>query len=135
MKKRAPNKPSTCEVGYCRPPAGSRYQQGQSGNIRGRPRGSKNIATLLKEAGDAEVTVEIDGVRRRMSQREATVRLLYSRAAAGDRRAMADIIQYELKLGIGAEDDHSEALDAVDEEVVEAAMKRIRRKPEEPSDE
>jgi hypothetical protein len=134
MKKRTFKTPGPYEVGYCKPPAASRYQKGQSGNIQGRPPGSRNIATLFKELGDTEVTVEIDGVRRRISRREAAITHLYCRAAAGDPDATSDVIQYELKLKIGAEPDHGEAHDAVDDEVVEAAMKRIRRKPEEPSD-
>jgi Family of unknown function (DUF5681) len=135
MKKRAPKMVDTFEVGYRKPPTAGRYQKGQSGNIRGRPQGSKNIATLLKEAGDAEIIIEIDGVQRRMSRREAAVTNLYSRAAAGDRHATSQIFEYESKLKIGAEHDHGEALDAVDEEVVEAAVKRLQRKPEESGDE
>ena len=35
------------EVGYKRPPRQSRFQPGQSGNPRGRPKGSKNRVTAL----------------------------------------------------------------------------------------
>ena len=66
MKKRGPKTPGAFEVGYRKPPAASQFQKGQSGNIRGRPKGSMNLATLLKKIGDVEVTAEIDGVRHRM---------------------------------------------------------------------
>lgn len=130
MKKRGPKTPGAFEVGYRKPPAASQFQKGQSGNIRGRPKGSMNLATLLKKIGDVEVTAEIDGVRHRMSWREAALTHLYSNAAAGDRHATSDMVQYELKLKICAEHDDIEALDTMDEEVVEAVVKRIRREPE-----
>lgn len=36
-------------VGYGRPPRASQFKPGQSGNPKGRPRGSKNESTILKE--------------------------------------------------------------------------------------
>lgn len=36
-------------VGYGRPPRATRFKPGQSGNPTGRPRGSKNESTILKE--------------------------------------------------------------------------------------
>ena len=38
------------EVGYKNPPLHSRFQPGQSGNPKGRPKGSKNVRTILREA-------------------------------------------------------------------------------------
>ena len=37
------------KVGYCNPPIESRFKKGHSGNIKGRPKGDKNINTLLKK--------------------------------------------------------------------------------------
>ena len=37
-------------VGYGKPPLQSRFKAGTSGNARGRPKGSKNLKTLVKEA-------------------------------------------------------------------------------------
>ena len=38
------------EVGYCRPPVASRFQPGQSGNPKGRPRAKKSVGDHLREA-------------------------------------------------------------------------------------
>src|SRR5262245_29021911 len=35
------------EVGYARPPLHSRFKRGQSGNPKGRPRGSRSVASVL----------------------------------------------------------------------------------------
>ena len=37
-------------VGYGRPPVNRQFKPGQSGNPRGRPKGSKNFATIFAEA-------------------------------------------------------------------------------------
>ena len=41
--------PESYEVGYCRPPMETRFRPGQSGNPRGRPKGSKNKRPGLHE--------------------------------------------------------------------------------------
>ena len=45
------------EVGYGRPPKHSQFQPGQSGNPKGRPRGSKSPFTLLREELQQKVTL------------------------------------------------------------------------------
>src|ERR1700712_5404851 len=54
------------EVGYCRPPVATRFTT--TGNPKGRPKGSKNYATILREKLNAKVTVREGGRRRRMSK-------------------------------------------------------------------
>jgi hypothetical protein len=41
--------PRDYEVGYAKPPARTRFKPGQSGNPKGRPRGSKNARPSLSE--------------------------------------------------------------------------------------
>jgi hypothetical protein len=42
-------------VGFCRPPVGSQFKPGQSGNPRGRPKGSKGIDQVLRQALERRV--------------------------------------------------------------------------------
>ena len=45
------------EVGYRKPPVNTRFKSGQSGNPKGRPRGSKGFATLMRKALSETVLV------------------------------------------------------------------------------
>ncbi|MFN3890735.1 MAG: DUF5681 domain-containing protein [Beijerinckiaceae bacterium] len=58
------------EVGYGRPPKASRFKPGQSGNRKGRPKGSLSMSTLVGRELDRKVTVRIGGKLRTMTNRE-----------------------------------------------------------------
>ncbi len=62
------------EVGYGRPPVASQFKAGQSGNAKGRPKGSKNLSTLLREEMDAKILVTENGVQKRMPKGRVAVR-------------------------------------------------------------
>ena len=50
-------------VGYRRPPVGTRFRPGQSGNPRGRPRGARNLSTIVATALNERVAVNENGRR------------------------------------------------------------------------
>jgi hypothetical protein len=73
------------KIGYGRPPLGTRFKPGQSGNAKGRPKGAKNLATLTREKLEAKVTVREGGREKRMSKAEIGVTKLVNRfAETGD---------------------------------------------------
>src|SRR5258707_1044631 len=72
------------EVGYGKPPRRNQFQKGQSGNPKGRPRYSKNVATLARDALYAQVEVVENGRRRRVSKLEVGFNQLANRIAKGD---------------------------------------------------
>jgi hypothetical protein len=76
------------EVGYGKPPRHTRFKKGQSGNPRGRPKGSKNLPTLLTEALNEPVVVAENGRRRKITMRQAIIKQLVKRSATADLRAM-----------------------------------------------
>jgi hypothetical protein len=91
-----PETPRDYEVGYGKPPRHTRFRRGQSGNPKGRPRGSKNLPTLLTEALNERVIVAEDDGRRKITKREAIITQLVNRSAKADLRAikiLLDIIQ------------------------------------------
>jgi hypothetical protein len=75
------------DVGYGKPPKASRFQPGQSGNSRGRPKGSKNGNSLLEQTLDEIVTLNEGGVAKRMTKREAFFKALVARALKHERFA------------------------------------------------
>jgi hypothetical protein len=76
------------EVGYGKPPRHTRFKKGQSGNPQGRPKGSKNLTTLLGEALNEPVIVAENGGRRKITMREAIIKQLVKRSATADLRAI-----------------------------------------------
>ena len=78
------------EVGYGRPPVEHQFKKGQpSRNPRGRPpsgalRRSASVNELLNE----QVTMTIDGRRKRVPYREAFIQTLKAKALQGDKTAM-----------------------------------------------
>ena len=80
--------PCDYEVGYGKPPRHTRFKKGQSGNPRGRPSGSKNLATVLSEALNELVIVAENGGRRKITKRKAIVTQLVNRSASADLPAL-----------------------------------------------
>ena len=59
------------KIGYGRPPRHSQYKPGQSGYPRGRPKGSRNLKTVVMAALKATVKITCDGKSRKVSTLEA----------------------------------------------------------------
>jgi hypothetical protein len=74
-------------VGYGRPPKATRFRAGQSGNPRGRPKGARNLNTIVAAALSERVTVNENGRRRRIPKLDAAIKQLVNRAASGEMRA------------------------------------------------
>jgi uncharacterized protein DUF5681 len=76
--------PKNYEIGYRKPPVATRFKIGNNANPRGRPRGSTNLAAMLRHALDAPA-VNPDGKRRRRpTKRELMIRSLVERSAGAD---------------------------------------------------
>jgi hypothetical protein len=80
------------ETGYRRPPKAARFKPGQSGNPKGRPRGSANLATDLAAELNEQITVREGGQARRLTKQRALIKSLTARALQGDVRATTALL-------------------------------------------
>ncbi|HUB48517.1 MAG TPA: DUF5681 domain-containing protein [Acetobacteraceae bacterium] len=75
-------------VGHGRPPIGSRFKTGQSGNPKGRSKAPQDLRSILERALDSRVPIQENGRRRHITMREAIVRGLVNDAARRDSKAL-----------------------------------------------
>ena len=117
------------EVGYGKPPRHTRFQKGRSGNPAGRPRGKKNLATLLSDALDQKIIVVESGRRKKISKREAIVTQLVNKSASADLKAtqivLAMLRDVETRADSGCADIGS--LAEADRQIIQRIQARIRR--------
>jgi hypothetical protein len=118
-------------VGYRKPPERTQFESGRSGNPKGRPRGAKNLTTLLAETLSEGVVVTENGRRRKITKLAAACKQLVNKALAGDLRGHAPAP------GSGPADrwprtqasptDEATLTDQVDQEIMRQLRDRVRR--------
>ena len=92
---------SDYRVGPGRPPKNSQFKKGQSANPKGRPKGSVNIATLIRRILRQRVTIQENGRRKVITIAEAIAKRFVNNAMMGDFRALVAVS----RLAQSAEDD------------------------------
>ncbi len=90
----------TFDVGFGKPPKDFQFKKGESGNPKGRPKGSKNIRTLLNQELDAQLIIQEHGVNKSISKREAIIKRLVAESLKGNLRAQDLLFK---QIGIEAE--------------------------------
>jgi hypothetical protein len=78
------NRDGGYEIGYGKPPRNTRFQKGQSGNSRGRPRTARNLATIVGEALREPVMINENGRRKRATKAEVIGKQMVNKAVKGD---------------------------------------------------
>ncbi|MDF1690600.1 MAG: DUF5681 domain-containing protein [Cycloclasticus sp.] len=81
------------KTGYKKPPKSGQFQPGKSGNPKGRPRKTKNLATDLQEELSAKITVVEGNKEQLISKQRALIKALSTKALKGDIRAMNTLIR------------------------------------------
>ena len=116
--------PSSYTVGYGKPPLHTRFKKGNPG----RPRGSRNLKTLLQQALAKRIVVSDGGRRRRVTRREIGIAKVADRFAEGDQQAVKLLLGLLLELERRAPDEAAARppLDAHDKEVVRSWIDTIR---------
>ena len=81
------------EVGYGRPPKRTQFKKGRSGNPKGRPKGAKNVDSMLRETLLRPVVITENGKRRKITALEAFFRQTLKSALEGDSRASDKLLK------------------------------------------
>ena len=105
---------SDYEIGYGRPPKSTRFKPGQSGNTKGRPKGSTNLENLLNKALDAKVTIETPNGTKRITKREAIMLKWVNQALSGDPKSIQALLPW-----IAKADEHKNKIAQMLEDVSE----------------
>jgi Family of unknown function (DUF5681) len=87
-RRRFKSDASDYKVGYGKPPKESQFRPGQSGYLKGRPKGARNLKTIVKATLKAPVRVTRDGKSRKVSTLEAMLLRLREKGLSGDHRAL-----------------------------------------------
>ncbi len=116
------------EVGYGKPPKHTQFNKDQSGNPRGRPKGSRNFSKDVKDTLKEPVRLTKGGKRKTVSTQHATLLRLREKALSGDARALDRMI--ELARTYNDEEIAEEAakLSLNDAELLEAYNERLLRR-------
>ena len=75
------------EVGYGRPPKHSQFAKGQSGNKSGRPKGSKNLKTVVEKEANAKVHIREGGKSKTVTKVVALFKAMLNKGIGGDTKA------------------------------------------------
>ena len=96
------------EVGYGKPPKHTRFQKGQSGNPRGRPKGARGLKADLRAELCEKIRITEGGRKRLLTKQQVIIKALAAKAAKGDTRAITKIVDLMLTL-FGVDGDQSTA--------------------------
>jgi len=116
-------------VGYGRPPLATRFRPGQSGNPRGRPKGARNLSTIVASALNERVAITENGRRWRITKLDAAIKQLVNRAAAGEARATALLIQLVQANEAKTSEPNMERIGEADAIVMAELRRRLGRQP------
>ena len=112
------------DMGYKRPPKAYQFEPGQSGNPRGRPKGTRNLSTDLAEISSRRISIRENGKERRISRQEAMLLSLYAKALHGDVKAATSIVNMLMKLSPQVGPPPRTSISETDELIVEGFLRR-----------
>jgi hypothetical protein len=120
------------QVGYGNPPESTRFKKGQSGNPKGRRKGSHNVATVLATTLREKVVVNENGARKMVTKLEAAIKQLVNKAASGDLRALQQFIALarEAEATANLPSTERSALGELDQKVLQGILKRFQPESE-----
>jgi hypothetical protein len=103
-------------IGYKRPPKDRQFQPGQSGNPNGRPKGTRNFKTDLRDELSEMISFREGGREVTISKQRALIKRLVASAIEGDGRAINTLMSYCVRTFGDHDDDQQQS--AEDREII-----------------
>ena len=100
-----PTRKADYQVGYKRPPRQTRFKPGQSGNPKGRPKGTPNHRTTVNRVMNETVSVREGDKTCRVTKFEAAVQAQTLKSMKGDVRSAAAVFTLMGKTGLLGDQD------------------------------
>lgn len=119
--------------GYADPPKSGQFKPGKSGNPKGRPKGSKNLKTLIMNEAHELVEIVEKGEKKVMSQLHVMVAQLRNKAMGSDLKAIDRFLDYVSRYEEQEETSENNASNDIkseDAEILLAYEKQLRKKSE-----
>jgi hypothetical protein len=112
-------------VGYGKPPQSCQFKPGESGNPRGRRKGTKNEATILRDLLNRKVEVREAGKARKITVLEAILIRFTEDALKGNTKTAAFL--FNRYTSGNTTDPETEEIIAGDRAILDEFVKRVRR--------
>jgi hypothetical protein len=112
---------------HSRPPRKGQFQPGQSGNTKGRPKGSRNIRTHVFRLLEEKIPVIEGGKTRKIPRAEAIAIQLVNLASKGDPKGLAAVMNLTRAFDQATDQSRPRVWSKIeDKEVIKAIIERIR---------
>ena len=116
------------EIGWGKPPKHSQFKPGQSGNSKGRPKGTRNLKTDLQEELSEMVEVREGRKTRAVSKQRALLKRLVADALNGKGSAQKTAIDLvERWFNLDPDQTHTQDLKPEEREVLNVLLRRGRQ--------
>jgi len=114
-------------IGYKHPPKRHQFPPGQSGNPKGRPKGTRNFKTDLRDELSETTLFKENGREVSISKQRALIKRLVTSAIGGDARAITTLVSL-LARAFGDDDDDLQSEAPEDREIIQAFDARAAKR-------
>jgi hypothetical protein len=116
------------KVGYRKPPRSTQFRKGRSGNPKGRPKGARNLKTIVLDELQERIALVENGRRKTVTKQQALIKRLMAESLQGDNKARALILNLAMQFGQEAEETAERPADRdEDAKIIQRFADRIRR--------
>ncbi|MGL4388663.1 MAG: DUF5681 domain-containing protein [Brevinema sp.] len=110
------------KIGFQNPPKESQFQKGKSGNPKGRPKGSKNLKTILLKELDSQISIQEKGRVTKVTKQEAFIKGLIANSLKNDKHASQILVRLMTGLLTDQEEQIAPELHEEDMEILKRYM-------------